>query len=188
MYHTLFSNPFVSYWGTLSIILLAYSTPINAAEPIDGFRDLKFGMSPQEIQALPACSTAHECLYELSNKNRYLYLTYASEGALPDSPPGHASKLAQITIEMGRYNDEWYQQLQMILGNSYQLTHDFTDETMQAFLNKNVQELQAGYENGQVVLKVVRRPFGNMILKVVYQNSTFASAFIQETEMPVPAP
>jgi hypothetical protein len=68
----------------------------------------------------------------------------------------------------------------MILGNSYRLTHDFTDETMNAFLSKQLEELQIGYEDGQVVLTVVRRQFGNMILKVIYQNTTLGSEFFRQ--------
>ncbi len=187
MLRTYLRNTMASFWNTLSIMLFL-STPVSAAEPIDGFRDLKFGMSPLEIQALPTCSTAHECLYELSNKNRYLHLVYTSNDMESGSQPSTDSGLAQITIDMGRFTDEWYQQLQLILANSYDLTHDFTDERLQAFLNKEVQELQAGYENGQVLLQLIRRPFGNIILKVVYQNSTLAKAFIHEASVLSSAP
>jgi len=173
-----------SYWFYLACIIWSFAVPINAAEPIDGFRDLKFGMTSEEVQALPACQTSHECLYELSNKNRYIHLTYAPEHSTPDSDPLAPSGLAQITIDMGQYTDTWHQQLQIILGNSYQLTHDFTDETMNAFLTKQLEKLEAGYENGQIILTVARRPFGNMILKVIYQNAAFAANFIQRRQNP----
>ena len=81
---------------------------------------------------------------------------------------------------MRQYSEGWYNQLQMILGNSYRLTHDFTDETMNAFLTKQLEELHKAYEDGQVVLTVVRRQFGNMILKVIYQNTTLGSEFIRQ--------
>ncbi|MDH5562222.1 MAG: hypothetical protein OEY91_01175 [Nitrospirota bacterium] len=177
-------SPFRSYWFPLACLMWAFAAPINAAETIDGFRDLKFGMTPEEVQALPACQTSHECLFELSNKNRYVHLTYAPDHTASGSDSAASSRLAQINIDMGQYTDGWHQQLQMILGKSYQLTHDFTDETMNAFLAKQLEELRAGYENGQVILTVARRPFGNMILKVIYQNTTLAEEFIQQPQTP----
>jgi hypothetical protein len=89
---------------------------------------------------------------------------------------------------MGPYTDEWHQQLQVILGESYRLTHDLTEATMQSFLAAQQDELNAGYEDGQVLLKVVRRPFGNMTLKVVYQNAALAADFIQHMHAAATSP
>ena len=166
--------------------MLGYAGP-----SIDGFRDLKFGMTEEEVSALPACRSSTECLYELTDKNRYVEMTY-----LPETVPGSAEstgtppgpKLAKITIDMGPYTDEWHQQLQIILGESYRLTHDLTEATMQSFLATKQDELNAGYEDGQVLLTVVRRPFGNMTLKVVYQNAALAADFIQHLHAAAPSP
>lgn len=171
-------------------IVLSCATGL-AGEPIDGFRDLKFGMTEKEVSALPACRSSTECLYELTDKNRYVELTYLPEktaGAAesPGTPP--IPRLAKITIDMGQYTDEWHQQLQIILGNSYRLTHDLTDATMRSFLARQQNELNTGYEDGQVVLKVVRRPFGNLSLKVVYQNTALAADFIQHMQAAVSSP
>ncbi len=165
--------------------MLVFCFPTYAAEPLEGFRDLKFGMTQQEVKALKACSSSHECLYELSDKNRYIHLTYDKDTTTPGSDSPEPPRLAKITIDMGQYTDAWHQQLQMILANSYRLTHDFTDETMNAFLAKKFDELNAGYEDGQIVLKVVRRQFGNLTLKVVYQNARLAQEFIRQTHTPI---
>ena len=175
----------VSYGLRLSCLIVAFCLPSYAAEPIDGFRDLKFGMTQEKVKALPTCRTSEKCLYELSNKNRYVSLTYTPENTSPGSDANEPPQLAKISIDMGRYSDEWHQQLQMILGNSYQLTHDFTDETMKDFLALQLEELKAGYVDGQVVLAVVRRPFGNLILKVIYQNRIFANDFIRDARTPL---
>ena len=180
-----FANPIGSYWFPLSCIMLVFCFPTYAAEPLDGFRDLKFGMTQQEVKALKNCSTSHECLYELSNKIRYIHLTYDKDTTNAGSDSPEPPRLTKITIDMGQFSDDWYQQLQMILGNSYRLTHDFTDETMKAFLAKKSEVLEAGYEDGQIVLKVVRRQFGNMTLKVVYQNTTLAAEFNRPTHTPL---
>ncbi len=55
---------------------------------------------------------------------------------------------------------------------------------MNAFLANQLKELQVGYENGQVLLTVMRRQFGNMILKIVYQNTMRAAKFVDEKTMP----
>jgi hypothetical protein len=180
-----FVNPLNSFWFHLIFIIFVFSFPTYAAEPLDGFRDLKFGMTQQEVKALKNCSTSHECLYELSDKVRYIQLTYGKDTTTTGADSPEPPRLEKISIDMGQYSDDWYQQLQIILGNSYRLTHDFTDETMNAFLAKKSEELEAGYEDGQVVLKVVRRQFGNMILKVVYQNTTFAAEFNRPTHTPL---
>jgi hypothetical protein len=179
-----FANPVGSYWFHLSCIMLVFCFPTYAAEPLDGFRDLKFGMTQQEVKALKTCSTSHECLYELSDKIRYIHLTYEKDTTNPGSDSSEPPQLAKITIDMGQYSDAWHQQLQMIVAKNYRLTHDFRDETMNAFLAKKFEELNAGYEDGQVVLKVVRRQFGNLTLKVVYQNTRLAEEFIQKAHTP----
>ena len=179
-----FGHTLRSFWLHLSSVMCLLCVPAFAAEPIDGFRDLKFGMTPQEVQTLPNCSTSQECLYELSNKNRYLQLTYTQDDSASGSDFTNTPRLAKISIDMGQYSEGSYQQLQVMMGNSYRLTHDFTDETMNAFLAKELNVLQLGYEDGHVVLTVVRREFGNMTLKVTYQNTALAMEFIRQRPTP----
>ena len=164
---------------------------VYAGQSVDGFRDLKFGMTEQEVLALPACNSSAECLYELTDKNRYVELTYLPEtvtGVADSAGTPPTPRLAKITIDMGQYTDQWHQQLQVILGKSYRLTQDLSEATMKSFVAKQQDELNAGYEDGQVVLKVIRRPFGNMALKVVYQNSALATEFIQQSSATIPSP
>lgn len=154
--------------------LLLWSGPVFSAT-IDGFRDLKFGMTQHEVAQLAVCSSAKECLYELEGKNRYIYPFYQS--SMGDSAPSHpksSPKLVRLTIGMGSYTKEWYAQLQMILGRSYTLTHHLTEPEIQAFQSKQQSSLTISYENAQVLLQIVRRPFGNLILKVIYQTETMA--------------
>ena len=159
---------FVSFFG---------ATP-GPSDPIEGFRDLKFGMTEKEVQALEACSTSKECIYELSGKNRYLHQLYRPDGvdSLPDQVNGNSpTKLARITIDMGAFTDEWYGELQIILRDKYSLTRDLTENDIKAFLSSQTSELVSEYENGKVLLKVVRRKFGNLVLAVIYQNDTMAA-------------
>ncbi len=181
--------PWTLNWFLILCLVFFWSIPAFAADPINGFRELKFGMSPQEVQALPNCTTPHECMYELSNKNRYIQLTYNSDNLTEGLQTPTNLQLARATIDMGQYEKVWYKELQTILGKSYHLSHDYSEDTQDAFLSGQLQELKAGYGNGQVVLAVIRRQFGNMILKVIYQNTPLAAKFVEEISIrPTPAP
>ena len=149
---------------------LIFLTSSVQAEDLEGFRDLKFGMTENDVLALESCSTSSECLIELAGKNRYL-LPFYSQTSDKNSQP----ILTKITIDMGRFSDEWYQELQVRLQDQYRLTHDLRSEDISAFQNEQQSELTSGYENGQILLKVVRRKFGNLVLKVIYQNKDMAA-------------
>ncbi len=169
----------------LSCIIFLLYFPAYGAKPLDGFRDLKFGMTQEEVKKFGACSTARECLYDLAGKIRYLHLSYDQKTPTSGSQASEQPRLAKITIDMGQYSDMWHQQLQTVMADSYRLTHDFSDEIMNAFLDKKLQELKSGYEDGQIVLVVARRKFGNMTLKVVYQNTRLAEKFVRQAQAPL---
>lgn len=179
----LFATPRILLIGLLGV-LWVISPPITlrAGEPITGFRDLKFGMTQQEVAKLDACSSDKECLFELNDKNRYFQLFYMGDTTenepLQTALNSPGTGLARISIDMGQYTEAWYKQLQRILADSYQLTHDISQEQIQAFLGQQLPELTSGYENGQILLTVTRREFGNMVLKVIYQSPEMAQAFL----------
>lgn len=154
-------------------------TPIAQAEIIDGFREMKFGMTEKEIVTLEACSTSTECVYDLAGKNRYLILDYS--GA-PETES--AATLSKISIDMGAFTDQWYEELQIRLQDQYQLTNDLLEVDIAAFAKHQISELTSGYEQGQVLLTVVRRKFGNLILKVIYQNKFMAAKSLKERNTP----
>lgn len=172
----LFSHNYPSALIPLCILLFS---SIAHAEVIEGFRDLKFGMTEKEVATLDACSTASECLYELAGKNRYLIPDY-SQTTENQSP----ARLSKISIDMGGFSDPWYQELQVRLQDQYQLTNDLLERDIAAFEKMQISELTSGYEQGQVLLKVVRRKFGNLILKVIYQNKEMAAETLKELDTP----
>jgi hypothetical protein len=169
-----------------AMIFFFFASQALAEGPIEGFRDLKFGMTGEEVKQLDHCSSPKDCMYELSEKNRYITLSYDGEvspdPAQQSSPKGTKAGLTRISIDMGHFTDEWYKELQIILGNSYRLTHDLNQKTVEAFLAQQQDELTSGYEDGQVLLTVRRRPFGNLVLTVIYQNTDLAKAFVQSKE------
>jgi hypothetical protein len=163
---------------TLIILTLILVTPAQS-EPIEGFRDLKFGMTEKEVSSLEACTSSSECLYELFGKNRYLHTLYHNSGSgkSPSSKPDgqNLPRLVRITIDMGSFTDQFYGELQQMMGDTYSVTLDLTENDINAFLNEQTTELVMEYENGKVLLKVVRREFGNLVLKVIYQTDRMAA-------------
>ena len=172
-----FNRHYVPLLPALFLVSFIGATP-GDSDPIEGFRDLKFGMTKGEVKALEACSTSTECIYELSGKNRYLHQLYRSDevASFPENVNGNSpTRLAQITIDMGAFTDEWYGELQILLRDKYSLTRDLTEKEKNAFISARTSELVSEYENGKVLLKVVRRKFGNVVLSVIYQNDAMAA-------------
>jgi len=154
--------------------LLAMTAPLQAAT-IQGFGTLKFGMTPAEVTELEDCSSQTECLYDLLGKNRYFSLGYGPISNGPDTPAGATlSTLNHIDIEMGTYTQEWFLEVFDVLASQYPIQHDPTGREQADFQEGISQELVIGFAEGFVLLKVVRRPFGNLIIHVVYQDAAQA--------------
>ncbi len=160
--------------------LVALSSSIQAAT-IQGFGTLKFGMTPAEVSALEDCSSQTECLYDLLGKNRYFTLGYGPGAGAPDfsAPSGDGATpvtLSHIDIEMGTYTQEWFLEVFEVLAAQYPLKHQPTDAEQASFQEGISQELVIGFVEGFVLLKVVRRPFGNVIIHLVFQDTAHAHA------------
>ncbi|MDX1412227.1 MAG: hypothetical protein R3351_08725, partial [Nitrospirales bacterium] len=156
-FHPVFQHPPIM--STILIIwTILFVAPVHS-ESIEGFRDLKFGMTEKEVSSLDACTSSSECLYELLGKNRYLHPLYrnsTSGNSLSSKPEDqNLPRLVLITIDMGAFNDQFYGELQQMLGDSYNVTLDLTENDINAFLNEQSSELILEYEDGKVLLKVV---------------------------------
>ena len=175
------SHPISRHRVMMSTLILFTFMVISPAysETIEGFRDLKFGMTEKEVGSLEACTSSSECLYELLGKNRYLHTLYRHSGSGSSGSSKPEGKmppsLVRITIDMGAFSDSFYGELQNMLLDNYNLTLDLTENDINAFMNEQTSELILEYENGQVLLKVVRRKFGNLVLKVIYQTDKMAA-------------
>ena len=177
-------------WLLLGLFLLAPSVAMS--KPLNGVGDLMFGMSPEAVEALPGCSTYDECLYELLGKNRYFTLSYDSPAPSEETPspprPDKSSKLRTIDVDMGNYTAEWFMELFEVLQSQYAMAHSPTEQEDALFQQGKHPELIIGFADGHVLLKVVRRKFGNLILRVVFQDETSATQSRQSWAMsPLPA-
>ncbi|MDT7042101.1 hypothetical protein [Candidatus Nitronereus thalassa] len=152
--------------------------PLAQAKPIDGVGQLKFGMKPSAVEALDGCSSEYECLYDILGKNRYFTLSYGRSGpsSTPDDSHSQNGTLTHIDIDMGSHTKEWFGELYEVLVSQYPLSHIPTEQEDDHFQSGKDQELIIGFADGSVLLKIVRRKFGNTILRVVYQDEVAAKA------------
>jgi hypothetical protein len=167
---------------TASLILLIQCMtagawiPLTQAKTIDGVGKLKFGMTPSAVKTLDGCSSEHECLYDILGKNRYFTLSYDESESTTATPDAPSKTLTHIDIDMGNHTKEWFGELYEVLVSQYPLSHMPTEQEDNQFQNGKDQELIIGFAEGSVLLKIVRRQFGNMILRVVYQAEGAAKA------------
>ena len=156
--------------GSLLLVPPIHGQAID--EPIDGVGELKFGMKPDEVAALDGCSSQTECLYEILGKNRYFHLVYRPERPDPETPPSQTpGTLSLINIDMGNYTRTWFLELMDVLASQFPVVHSPTEQENAMFQQGKSQELIIGLADGVVLLKIVRRPFGNLILRVIYQDA-----------------
>ncbi len=168
------------------VSLLVWTASAHAA-PIHGFGELKFGMSPADAAALEDCSSQTECLYDLLGKNRYFTLGYDPARGATDLQVGTVpALLSHIDIEMGAYTKEWFLELFEVLASQYAVSHHPTEREDTFFHQARSPELVIGFAEGRVLLKLVRRPFGNIIMRVIYQDA--ARARVQRQAWNAPAP
>ena len=170
-----------SLLAATSLVSLLATTAMLQAAALQGFGALKFGMTPTEVEALEDCSSQNECLYDLLGKNRYFTLGYGPRAGTPDSsaPSGDGNTpatLSYIDIEMGTYTQEWFVEVYEVLAVQYPLRHQPTDTEQTGFQQGDSNALVIGFADGFVLLKVVRRPFGNMIIHLVFQDAAHAQA------------
>ncbi len=153
-------------------------TAFTQANTIETFGKLKLGMTPGEVEALQGCSSKTECLYDLLGKNRYFALTYGANGATSnmETSPSPTAKLTKIVIDMGNHTRESFGELYETLASQYPVSHVPTEPEDIRFQEGTDNELIIGFADGSVILKIVRRPFGNLILRVVYQDRAAAEA------------
>ena len=157
-----------------SIVSLLAMTAQVQATTIQGFGALKFGMTPAEVEVLEDCSSQTQCLYDLMGKNRYFSLAYGSSAGAPSGDGNTSTTLSHIDIEMGTYTQEWFLEVFEVLASQYPINHQPTDQEQAIFKDGTAQELVFGFVDGFVLLKIVRRPFGNMIIHVIFQDAAHA--------------
>ena len=162
----------------INIMVVLGMASWTQADTIDGFGTLKLGMTPSEVVALDACSTRTMCLYEIFRKNRYVTLIYDANvlSHMMASSLLPTAKLTHIDIDMGAHTKEWFEKLYDSLVSQYALAHIPTKQEDTQFQDGTDDELIIGFAEGAILLKLVRRPFGNLILRVVYQNEAAAEA------------
>lgn len=172
----------------LTLLIVVGGTAWAQAPALKGVGKLEFGMKPNEVEALEGCSSQTQCLYDLMGKNRYFTLIYDGNTSKHpiDSPPPPTATLTHIDIDMGIHTNLWFGELYEVLVGQYPVAHIPTEQEDLKFQNETDNELIIGFAEGSVLLKIVRRQFGNTILHVVYQDKAAADVQRQSWEQGQP--
>lgn len=172
----------------LTLLIVIGGTTVVQAQTIKGVGKLEFGMKPNEVETLEGCSSQTQCLYDLMGKNRYFTLIYDGNTSnhVTDSTPSPTATLTHIDIDMGIHTNIWFSELYEVLVGQYPVAHIPTKQENLNFQNGTDNELIIGFAEGSVLLKIVRRQFGNTILHVVYQDKASAEVQRQSWEQSPP--
>ncbi len=103
-----------------------------------------------------------------------------------ETSPSPTAKLTKIVIDMGNHTRESFGELYETLVSQYPVSHVPTEPEDIRFQEGTDNELIIGLADGSVILKIVRRPFGNLILRVVYQDRAAAEALTEFWEQTRP--
>ena len=180
MHITFPSHQKIWLFGLLNITLAGSIVATAHADTIDGFGKLKFGMQPSEVESLEGCSDNTQCLYEILGKNRYFTLIYgANKTSTTTTSPSPTTTLSYIHIDMGMHTNEWFAELYAALAAQHPLTYLPTNEEKRQFNEGAKNELIVGFANGSILLQLLRRPFGNVVLRVIIQNQEASTALRQ---------
>lgn len=166
----------ITVFGIMLSCLIGASLAWADQEVIDGFGKLKFGMTQEDVKTVPGCTSDTECLIDIGGKNRYMTLAYQPPVDAPSGPHTnqHPAKLSRIDIDMGLYNEDVFANIFLGLKQRYALTHDITEEQDRKFQKGELNELVLAFARYKVLLKIIRRPFGNLIMRVIYQDEVEA--------------
>ena len=172
----------------LILLIVIGGTTLAQAQTINGLGQLEFGMKPGEVEALEGCSSQTQCLYDLMGKNRYFTLVYDAKDPNDriESTPPPTAHLTHIDIDMGNHTREWFGELYEVLVGQYPVAYIPTEQEDLKFQNGTDNELIIGFAEGSVLLKIVRRQFGNTILRVAYQDNAAAEVQRQSWEQTQP--
>lgn len=139
-----------------------------------GYKDLKFGMSKNEVDNLGVCKLFVGSLgiYKCYDKFVNLYEDATFEAPLIEEGSG---VLVQIQVGLGDYTDEKFTEYQNLISSKYSVEKVFSKSDMELFNIGQLDTLNTIFANGSVVLKIFRNPQnGGFMLDIIYNNKKVA--------------
>jgi hypothetical protein len=139
-----------------------------------GYKDIKLGMLPIDIQTLGVCSNPHgegSC-YNKTGWSFSLQYEYKD---------GCVLGLEKLMIDVGSYSTDFHEQLFKTLRKKYKKNHGYSDRELEQYNAGELGSLNIVFEDGALGLVIFRR--GNKHrLAVVYQNEELAKNYLKETQ------
>lgn len=162
------------YLSGLIFLLLTISQFSVSASLVDGYKDIKFGMTGKEISALSACkNTIIPSFANCYGKQIFLFEKSGEELSLIFTITG---KVEAIMVLVGSYTSKVFKKYDSLLSKKYKKTRNFSSDEEELFNGGNSNTVANIYGKGAVELKIVRDK-GKLNLFLVY-NSKFASKLV----------
>ncbi len=141
---------------------------------VDGYKDLKFGMSLKDIEKLNVCTLfiGQQGLYKYYGKLMNLYEEPAFK-----APISSIGGLSQIAIGLGDYKSSVATEYGELLAKKYGLDSSYSDEDIDNFSNNKLKSLDTIYANGRVVMTIYHDGQGGMLLDILYNDSEYAKHY-----------
>ncbi|MED5579517.1 MAG: tetratricopeptide repeat protein [Nitrospinota bacterium] len=121
---------------------------------IDGYKEIKFGMTLQEINNLGVCSKTLNIVH-IRNMNMCYSIIGQKREFIFGFVKGNRG-LKMITINFGRYVPSLHNQIRRILDQKYKKYYRGTKTDSDRFRSGQLQVFKDAWENGQVVLTIKR--------------------------------
>jgi len=141
----------------MAMFLAAIPSYGNAAEPITGYRDLKFGMNQDAVSSVLKSACKHYnkgfghgvgC-YEVGGIKRDLRVWF-------DPPASSKGLLKSIVIEFGIYDEKQHREIYAALEKKHDLVYIFDETDIAAFNTGQSNVLLVIFGEGHIVLKIAR--------------------------------
>lgn len=161
------------------VFVLSISTSISAKElnTVLGYKDLKFGMSMDDIDKLGVCKLliSQQGLYKCYGKLINLYEEPAFKAPLMSN-----GKLTQIAVGLGEFKTSIAAEYNELLTKKYGIESSYTDEDIQNFSNNKLKTLDTIYAKGAVVMTIYHDGQGGMLLDILYNDSKIAKSYFKK--------
>jgi len=138
-----------------------------------GYKDIKMGMLPVDIDALGVCDGT-TCY---SKQNWAFYFTYGED------ENGCNSGLNDIFIDVGPYSSDFHNELLGKLRKKYEMSiNGMTDRNIELYNAGEIGTLDVVFNDGAVSLAIYRRDDGSHRLAIWYLDEVQAKLFLEESQ------
>ena len=141
---------------------------------VDGYKDLKFGMSLDDVKELDVCKLliGQQGLYKCYGKLINLYEEPAFKAPITSS-----GKLSQIAVGLGEFKSSVAEEYNALLAQKYGIDSSYNDEDINNFSSNRLSSLDTIYAKGHVVMTIYHDGQGGMLLDILYNDSKNAKQY-----------